>query len=166
MRKASLLFGIGVVCLATCPTASLRGIAEAAAGGGNVWLSDSVVVRASDAAALDTLASRLAVSCKEQVAFDSLDAVPAVLTEATPVYPNKAKSKKLEADVWVQALVGKDGKVRMARILKTNINQKTAMMGFERSALTAAMQMIYKPAARGSSPIQAWVSYAVAFRLQ
>lgn len=123
------------------------------------------MVRAIDAKTLDTPATRLELSPEENTPLAKVDSMT-VVTHAHTIYPDTAMTLRLDAELWVEALVGVDGTVRMARILKGDIGEKTVRLGFERSGLTADMQTTYKPALRGNNPIEAWVAYKIAFLLQ
>jgi TonB family protein len=159
-----------VVCLACCVVTGANAaeeVAPAPVPSGYRWVSDNVVLRAADSLSLDTLGARLAISPREAVPFDSgLAMVPVLIRESAPVYPEAAREAGVKRDMWVQALVGSDGHVRMARIVKTDDTTGSSALGFERSALTAAMQMVYKPAMRNDQPVETWVTYNVTFKLR
>jgi protein TonB len=85
-------------------------------------------------------------------------------TESKPAYPEGAKIKGLEADVWVQAIVGTDGLVHRAKITKPSAHGLEP--GFELCALNAAMGNIFDPALKEGKPVAVWVTYPVSFRLK
>jgi len=94
----------------------------------------------------------------EYIIFDS---VPILLSAPAPVYPEKALEDGVEDDVWVKALVDKEGNVRDAIIMKSSGLE----VGFEESALKAAKERKYRPALLNNEPVIVWVAYKVAYRL-
>ncbi len=84
-----------------------------------------------------------------------------MIEEAVPEYPRQAKLAGMEAVVWVQALVDKNGDVREARILKSSGSKA----GFDESALAAARKCKFKPAIQNGRPVPVWVSFSIEFDL-
>lgn len=118
---------------------------------GLVWVSATEVRLASDTSVVDT-------------AWQKLDNMPIMKTESRPAYPEGAMLKGLEADVWVQAIVGTDGLVHRAKIAKPSAHGLEP--GFELCALNAAMGNIFDPAVKDGKPVAVWVTYPVSFRLK
>jgi TonB family protein len=114
------------------------------------WLSSTEVKRSGDTLPLDR-------------ALVDLDQMPSLRIKMYPDYPLKAKQLALEAKVVVKALVDADGSVRAAKV--TEPSEQNQAIGFERAALEAAMESIYRPAIVDGKPVAAWVTYAVAFEL-
>jgi protein TonB len=96
--------------------------------------------------------------------WQQVDQMPTVKDQAHTVYPEDAMNKKLEAEVWVQALVGADGLVHRAHVTKKSAYPWE--MGFEQSALVAALNSTYTPATAGGKPVAVWVTYPVKYKLQ
>ena len=94
--------------------------------------------------------------------FVSYEEAPAKISEILPVYPEIARRAGVEGSVWVRVLIGKDGRVLDAQILRGS----DANAGFEEAALRAAKKTIWKPAISGGQPVAVWISYKVEFRLQ
>ncbi len=89
--------------------------------------------------------------------------IPAeMIYEEIPEYPRQAKIAQMEAVVWIQALVDKDGNVREARVLKSSGSKA----GFDEAAVAAAYKCKYKPAIQNGRPVHIWVSYSVEFTLR
>lgn len=118
---------------------------------GLVWVSAVEVRLANDTSVVDS-------------AWQKLDNMPIMKTESRPAYPEGAKIKGLEADVWVQAIVGTDGAVHRAKITKQSVHGLEP--GFELCALTAAMGNVFEPAKKDGNPVAVWVTYPVSFRLK
>lgn len=140
-----LLFGVAVTPLAIAEKAA------STAETGLVWVSATEVRLANDTSVVDT-------------AWQKLDNMPIMKTESRPAYPEGAKVKGLEADVWVQAIVGTDGAVHRAKIAKQSVHGLEP--GFELCTLTAAMGNVFEPALKDGKPVAVWVTYPVSFRLK
>lgn len=84
-----------------------------------------------------------------------------MIEEAVPEYPRQAKLAGMEAVVWVQALVDKNGDVREARILKSSGSKA----GFDEAAIVAAKKCKFKPAIQNGRPVPVWVSFSIEFEL-
>lgn len=91
--------------------------------------------------------------------FVPVEKMPEMTHQEDPVYPEEAKEKKLEGEVWIKALVGKDGKVIKAIVDKPSESEH----GFDEAALEAARKCEYKPAIQNGKPVAVWVSYKVDF---
>src|SRR2546422_334779 len=65
--------------------------------------------------------------------------LPVLLTSVTPVYPEPAKRAGIDGIVTVQALVGKDGRVKDVRIVKS-------VPMLDQAAVKAVRQFVFKPA--------------------
>ena len=92
----------------------------------------------------------------------SLDRPPEVVVRAEPDYPIEAKEAGIEGDVWIKALVDKDGKVRDVIVVK----ESGANAGFEDNAIEAAYKTVWKPAIANGQPVAIWVTYKVQFTLR
>lgn len=84
-----------------------------------------------------------------------------MIEEAVPEYPRQAKLAGMEAVVWVQALVDKNGNVREARVLKSSGSKA----GFDEAAIAAAKKCKFKPAIQNGRPVPVWVSFSIEFEL-
>lgn len=93
--------------------------------------------------------------------FVPMTIMPELITESSPAYPKAAKDKKIEGDVWVQALVLNDGTVHEARIAKSSGSKL-----LDNSALKAAVKNEYKPGYQEDKPVACWITYLVTFVLQ
>jgi protein TonB len=76
-----------------------------------------------------------------------------------PVYPELARLSKIEGTVLVRALVGKDGKVREAFVLRP-VNEL-----LEQAAIQATMSYVFLPAMQNGRPVPVWVTIPFRFSL-
>ncbi len=116
-----------------------------------VWVSATEIRLGGDPLIVDT-------------AWQALDQMPIMKDQAPTAYPEAAKEKGLEADVWIQALVGTDGAVHHARVTKQSTHGLEP--GFEICALDAAMRNTFEPATKDGKSVAVWVTYPVSFRLK
>ena len=91
----------------------------------------------------------------EYVYYEEL---PEVITKVNPTYPDLAREANVEGTVMVQALVGKDGKVKDVKVVKSNPM-------FDQNAVEAVKQWVFKPALANNKPVAVWVGIPVAFKL-
>ena len=87
------------------------------------------------------------------------DIAPEVVKQVQPDYPDEAMKKRLEGTVWLQLLVGEEGKVTEVKV------QKSDAEVFNKAATDAGMQWLFKPASVNGKPIQVWVSVPFKFKL-
>ena len=92
----------------------------------------------------------------EYVYYEEL---PEVITKVNPIYPDLAREANVEGTVMVQALVGKDGKVKDVRVVKSNPM-------FDQNAVEAVKQWVFKPALANNKPVAVWVGIPVSFKLR
>lgn len=90
-----------------------------------------------------------------------LDQPPVLVKRVIPKYPESAKVAGLEGTVWVKALVGLDGSVKKAVLVK-----QEGAPEFESSALEAAKQMAFGPAKSKGQPVEFWVTIPFRFALE
>ncbi len=87
-----------------------------------------------------------------------VEELPEVITKAPIEYPDIARSASVEGTVTVQALVGKDGKVK-----ETKITKSVPML--DQAAENAVKQYVFKPALSNNKPVAVWVAVPVRFSL-
>lgn len=87
-----------------------------------------------------------------------VEELPEVITKVMPEYPDLARQSSMEGNVVVQALVGKDGRVKDTRIAKSN-------PVFDQSAEKAVKQYVFKPALSNNKPVAVWVAVPIRFVL-
>ncbi len=106
--------------------------------------------------------SRTLYNAAEEDTADANEKLPEIKKKATPRYPEKARRMGIEGTVWVEVLVGTDGLVHEALIMKDSGRN----VGFEESALLASLESKWKPAYKDDQPVALWIAYKVDFRLQ
>lgn len=87
-----------------------------------------------------------------------VEELPEAITKVPPVYPDLAREAGVDGMVLVQALVGKDGKVKDTRVVKS-----IAML--DAAAVAAVKQWVFKPALSNNKPVAVWVAVPVKFSL-
>jgi protein TonB len=87
-----------------------------------------------------------------------VEELPEAVTKVQPEYPEIARSANVDGTVLVQALVGKDGRVKDTKVVKS-----IAML--DASAVTAVKQWVFKPALSNNKPVAVWVAVPVRFSL-
>lgn len=89
----------------------------------------------------------------------TVEKMPVPIDVVLPEFPVWAKKRGISGVVWVKARIDEEGGVIDARILSSNI----AGMGFEESALEAALKSKYTPAEANGIRLPVWVVYPVRF---
>ena len=74
--------------------------------------------------------------------FEPFDVSPMLTVRTDPEYPEQARRGGLEGWVGVEVLVGSDGRVKRARVLRSSDDV------FESAALAAAKELQFRPAER------------------
>ena len=87
-----------------------------------------------------------------------VEELPEAITKVSPEYPDIARQANVDGTVLMQVLVGKDGKVKDAKVVKS-----VAML--DAAALTAVRQWIFKPALSNNKPVAVWVAVPMRFTL-
>jgi len=88
-----------------------------------------------------------------------VEELPEAITKVTPDYPDIAREAGVDGVVLVQALVGKDGKVKDVRVVKP-------IPMLNDAAIAAIKQWVFKPALSNNKPVAVWVAVPVRFKLQ
>ena len=84
--------------------------------------------------------------------------LPEVIERVAPDYPTWAREKGVEGTVMVQALVGKDGRVKDTMVVKS-------IPMLDDYAIAAVKQWRFKPARTKGEPVAVWVGVPVKFSL-
>ena len=87
-----------------------------------------------------------------------VEELPEAVTKVPPVYPDIAREAGVDGTVLVQALVGKDGKVKDTKVVKS-------IPMLDVNAVTAVKQWVFKPALSNNKPVAVWVAVPVKFSL-
>src|SRR5262245_25947865 len=83
---------------------------------------------------------------------------PEPITKVTPAYPDLAREAGVDGTVQLQALVGKDGKVKDVRVVKS-------IPMLDDAAKAAVRNWVFKPALSNNKPVAVWVGVPVKFSL-
>jgi periplasmic protein TonB len=86
------------------------------------------------------------------------DRPPRPLTQARPVYPPDAFTKKIEGTVLTEILIGADGRVLKARVVKS-------VPVLDEAALAAVRQWTFAPAVKNGRPVATLATAPVSFRI-
>ena len=95
-------------------------------------------------------------------AFDEHIAVekePELVGMREPGYPEIARDAGIEGEVLVRVLVGSDGNVKDAVVVKS-------VLGLDEAAQEAARTAVFKPALQQGNPVAVWVIVPIEFRLR
>jgi periplasmic protein TonB len=87
-----------------------------------------------------------------------VEELPEAVTKVAPIYPDIARDAGVDGQVMVQALVGKDGRVKDVRVVKS-------IPMLDQSAINAVKQWVFKPALSNNKPVAVWVAVPVKFSL-
>jgi protein TonB len=87
-----------------------------------------------------------------------VEELPEAVSQVKPQYPDIARDASVEGIVMVQALVGKDGRVKDTRVVKS-------VPMLDAAAVAAVKQWIFKPALNNNKPVAVWVAVPVKFTL-
>lgn len=85
-----------------------------------------------------------------------VEELPEAILRPAPVYPEEAKRAGIAGTVMIQVLVGKDGRVRDTRIVKS-------IPMLDQAAIDCARQWVFKPALAKGQPVAVWVAVPVRF---
>ena len=88
-----------------------------------------------------------------------VEQLPQPVEKVPPVYPESAREKGISGTVVVQALVGKDGRVKDTRVI-------TSIPELDGYAIAAVKRWRFKPAMSEGRPVAVWVAIPVKFTLR
>lgn len=86
------------------------------------------------------------------------DQPPRLLKQTRPVYPQEAFIKKIEGVVMLEILIGIDGKVGRARVLRS-------IPQLDSAAIQTVRQWVFSPAIKGGRPVSTIANAPVSFRI-
>jgi len=85
-----------------------------------------------------------------------VEKLPEIVMKVEPQYPDSAREAGVEGTVMVQALVGKDGKVKDAIVIES-------IPKLDAAATAAVRQWVFKPARAKNGPVAVWVAVPMKF---
>lgn len=100
----------------------------------------------------------------EPVPYYKLEVKPRLIHRVIPRYPELARRMGLEGRVVVNALVGEDGRVLQAEVVKASPPEIADILG--PAAVEAVLQFRFSPGMQQDRPVRVWVAVPVDFRLQ
>ncbi len=89
-----------------------------------------------------------------------IDTMPKVVDNPI-TYPPEARERRIQGSVVIQALVGKDGRVKEA----TADTAQAASPILTKAAMAAVRQWTFEPARTKGEPTEIWITVPVHFRL-
>lgn len=92
------------------------------------------------------------------VSPDIVERLPELVTIPAPQYPEFARASKAEGVVRLNVLVGRDGRVRDARVVES-------IPMLDTPAVNAARAAVFKPAIWNGNPVAVWVTVPIRFSL-
>lgn len=87
-----------------------------------------------------------------------VEELPEAITKVPPRYPDAARERKVDGTVLVQVLVGRDGRIKDTKIVKS-------IPELDDAAVVAVRQWIFKPAMSKGEPVAVWVAVPIKFSL-
>ncbi len=88
-----------------------------------------------------------------------VEQLPELIQRTAPSYPETARLAGIDGTVMVQALVGRDGRVKETRIVQS-------IPILDEAAVQAVRQWVFVPAKLKGKPVAVWVGAPVKFSLK
>jgi len=88
-----------------------------------------------------------------------VEELPEAIEKFAPDYPDEARENRIEGTVIVQALVGRDGRVKETRV-------RESVPALDAAAVAAISRWTFKPAKTRGEPVAVWVAVPVKFTLK
>jgi protein TonB len=118
---------------------------------------DALIGLMREAFPRDAAVQRLRLEPPARGSYVFLDSLPVVVERAVPEYPDHT-GRGLEGTVLVEVLVGTDGRVKQARILRS-------VPSFDAAVLDAVSRWRFRPALSRGRPVEARVAVPFDFSL-
>ncbi len=125
----------------------------------DLTIEDTELYEQASVAVPDKLVDEGAYAEEPVMEFWMVEETPVLSTQAVPVYPEIARQAGMEGNVYVQMVVGTDGKVESVRVL-------SGPPVFHEAAKAAAMKMVFTPARQNDRPVRVLVNQKIGFRLR
>jgi protein TonB len=81
---------------------------------------------------------------------------PTPITQFKPIYPEMAREAKVEGRVVLHVLVGRDGRVKNVKVIRS-------VTMLDQAAVDAVSKWVFKPALSNNKPVSVWVEVPVDF---
>lgn len=95
---------------------------------------------------------------EEAIEFWAVEDKPSITKQVPPQYPEVARKSGIQGTILVRVLIGTDGRVREAEVLR-------GKEIFHKAALTAVRQYEFSPARQNDRPVPVWMALPIRFRL-
>lgn len=95
---------------------------------------------------------------EDPIEYWAVEDKPLLTKQVSPKYPEVARKSGVQGTILVRVLIGKDGAVKQAEILKGKVV-------FHKAALTAVRQYEFSPARQNDRPVPVWMALPIRFRL-
>lgn len=95
---------------------------------------------------------------EEILEYFMVEEKPVLIKGVAPVYPKVALKANIEGSIHLKVLLGKDGKVEQATVVK-------GKEVFRKAALQAAYQYRFKPARQNDRPVKVYLVMPITFRI-
>ncbi|MBS10502.1 MAG: hypothetical protein CME19_02720 [Gemmatimonadetes bacterium] len=95
---------------------------------------------------------------EDPIEFWAVEDKPEITKQVPPQYPEAARKSGIQGTILVRVLIGKDGKVRQAEVLR-------GKEIFHKAALRAVKQYEFSPARQNDRPVPVWMALPIRFRL-
>lgn len=83
---------------------------------------------------------------------------PVPITQPSPPYPEFAREAQIQGTVILHVLVGKDGRVKNVKVIRS-------VTGLNEAAVGAIKKWVFKPALSNNKPVAVWVEIPMKFSL-
>lgn len=97
---------------------------------------------------------------KAEFDVSQVDTIPQIINRTEPVYPYRARQKKINGIVVVKFLVTKDGRVEQASVVQSNPSGV-----FDEAALLAVSSWRFRPGMLENEPVATWISMPISFEM-
>lgn len=121
--------------------------------------SNSKVVQSSPTAPPAPGAGGVRIAPPDRVPVSAGVAQGLLIHQVAPVYPSEARNSRIEGTVVLQAVIGKDGRIKDLRLISGRKELASAAIG-------AVQQWRYKPYLLAGNPIEMQTTITVKFNLR
>ena len=95
---------------------------------------------------------------EDPIEYWAVEDKPTITKQVLPKYPEVARKAGIQGTILVRVLIGADGKVQQAEVLRGKAI-------FHRAALSAVKQYEFSPARQNDRPVPVWMALPIRFRL-
>ena len=95
----------------------------------------------------------------DSIHVDKMDKMPSPIGSPKLVYPESGIRDSLNGLVFIQLLVGKDGRVKKTRLLEGE-------EPFSSAAIEAGKKFVWEPAIYNGKPVGVWVAFPIRFKIR